>query len=471
MLAAVDWPRLDARAWNMGFVAASTTVLAACGPLVPVGETDSDSVTDTDPAPTEATDTAPGPCNGASDCQPGEDCINGLCQDPYDVYCQDGTASCCLDDGCYYEPGCYSDLDCGPQSICNDYAECMFVEPLPACESELTIDVYELPLGEGEPIVSLAFVEVNGDGMDDLVVGRSGSAQVHLGPDGAFPLTLPVPAGAEVIDATSGDLDGDGDGDIVAATAQGSLLVLTSGGPLGFELATDVPMGQPVAGLATLDFEGDGALDVTGVTADGQALLLFGDGLGGFSANATLNPGGDVARSLAVTDYGGDALGDIVLQDDTSTVQAFFGDAAGSVDWDMLLNGSSHGDRRLTAGPIAAGAPWEVLGATHMSDGWLLLELWNDGMNRPRELAIVGDANRVELGDLDGNGTSDLVVAGVGPIHYALAGSDPTMASIECVSPIYGAEITTFAVGDFDGNGRADVALQNGLGISILRTQ
>lgn len=476
MLASMDWPRLDTRAWNLTLGAAATSVLAACGPFVILdGETDSDAATDTDPPPNPtdpdatATDTdSPPPveCTQPGDCGPGFECIDNVCI-PYDDYCDYG---CCYDDCCYgecYYYECYSDEECGPQGLCESYYNgCVYPEPLLECDGGLDIVPIELVGGGPEEIVSLSFVDGNGDAAADLLVGRNGSAHVHLGPDGAFPQALPVPLGATVVDAVSGDLDGDGDADIVASTAQGSLLVLTRSG-IGFELALDLFVSQPLHDLTVLQWNGDGTLDVAGVTEQGQAVLHLGDGNGGFVANAAL-PSFGLVRSLARTDYGGDEYGDLVLQDDVETAQAFFGDPGGDLNVDLYLPGSLHGERRVLAGAINPGTPHEVVGYTPKSE-WVLLELWNEGIDGPATYALTSDGTWADVGDLDGNGTADVVVGGGSSLQYVYSSGDSGFAWLSCQSTFFlGGQVSVLATGDFDGNGRADVALDNSGIVTVL---
>jgi hypothetical protein len=475
MLGAMDWPRLDARAWNLSLGALATTVMAGCGPFViPTGETDTDSATDTNPTspnPTDpdATDTTPPQCHSASDCQPGEECIDNVCI-PYDPYCD--TGYCCYDccyGECYYSE-CYSDADCGPMGLCEAsyyayYQSCQYPSPLPECASAPPLAQLDLPLAAEGEVVSLAFVDVNGDAAADLLVGRNGSAHVHVGPNGAFPLALPLPPGLVVIDAASGDLDGDGDADIVVSTAQGNLLVISNGGPLGFQLETDVSLGLPLRELATLEWNGDGTVDVAGVQEGGQAMVLLGSGDGGFIDIVGLSSFG-VPRSLALANFDGNQFGDIVLQDDMDFVQVFLG--ATNTEPDYFLGGLQHGERRVVAGQLSFGIPDEVIGYTAMSGGWQLLELWPDGVSQRQLFSLPGDATWAELGDLDGDSALDLILGGGMFVQYVYTSPAPWFS---CYVPLsFGAAVSHLAVGDFDGNGRADVAFSSGQGVSVMMT-
>lgn len=482
MLAPMDWPRLDTSSWNLSLGVVATSVLAACGPFVtiPEGETDSDSVTDTDPRPTDPseTDTTPNvECQSASDCQPGYECIGNVCQ-PYDYYCDDGgccyggTGGCCYDECCYgecYYNECYADQDCGPMGLClpeYGYA-CVWAYELPDCGGAPAVVPLELPLvGEGE-LVSLSFVEVNGDGASDIVVGRSGTAELHPGGGAAMPSLLPVPVGASVSDAVSGDFDGDGDLDLAIATLQGSLVVLANDGVGGFAPGPELPLGGTGYDLGALQWNGDGALDVALRRSDGTAMVLLNDGTGWLGSSTSLAVGS--AESLAAIDFGGDGYGDLLVED-FSTGVVFLGDSSGDTNPDAYLPGNSHGTRQLVAGRIDGALPEEAIGYTPMS-GWLLLELWANGLEGPQRYSISGEDSLAAMGDFTGDGVADLITAGGSVINY-VRGYDSGYPTLECKSTYFnGGLALAMAVGDFDGNGRADVVIDSGNGPYVMLSQ
>jgi hypothetical protein len=474
MLGPMDWPSLDTRLWNLSLGAAAATMLAACGPFViPEGETDTASVTDTEPTDPDATDTTPDvECYDAGDCQPGEQCIDNICM-PYDYYCDDGGCCydyCCYDDCCYDECyyGCYSDEECGPLGLCEGYGGgCSYPEEIPECDGPEIIPAMLMP-GTEDELVSLAFVDANGDASDDLVVGRNGSAELHMGP-GLPPVLLPVPPGSALIDAASGDFDGDGDSDLAASTAQGSLLMMTGDGTGVFSLALDLELGVPMRDLAPLQWNGDGTLDLASVSADGQAWVNIGDGAGGFMGNEWL-PTSSQVLSLVGTDYGGDAYGDLVVQDDLDPGYVFLGDVSGDLRVDNYLPGTLHGPRRLLAGAMDPGPPYEVVGYTP-KPGWMLLELWNAGLDGPWTYGLPSDAQLADMGDFDGDGIADVIMAGPSSIDYIRGAIDPGFAMFSCQSHyFFGAPVGMLAVGDFDGDGRADAAVESFGNPAVLHT-
>jgi hypothetical protein len=471
----MSWPRLDTRWWNLSLGAAATTVLGACGPFVILeGETDTAAETATDTEPTDPTTTIE--CNNGSDCEPGYDCIGNVCM-PYDDYYCGGTGGCCdggccYDDCCYgecYYNECYADEDCGPLGLCNDgygYGYCQSAQELMDCGAMPGAVLLELPPASGNEFLSLAFVDANGDPAEDLVVGRVGAAELHLGPGDAPPIPLPVPADASVIDAVSGDFDGDGVSDLLLSTAEGRLLLLAGSG--GFSLALDQAVGASLVDLVALQWNGDGTLDVAGISSEGQA-MLFSGGEGSFVGDEIL-PTFRGTFSLVGTNFSPDAYGDLVAADEVSA-SLFLGSAEGDAQLAANLPGNPHGQRRVLSGGIGGGAADEVVGYTPKS-GWLLLELWSDGLDGPQLYSIGGAATLADMGDLDGDGLSDVVVGGDSMITYVHGDSDPGYATLWCQSTyFFGGPVETLAVGDFDGDLRADVAIESAGSVAMLRTQ
>lgn len=482
MLAPMDWPRLDTGSWNLSLGVAATSVMAACGPFVtlPEGETDSVTVTDTDPSPSDPseTDTTPNvECRSSSDCQPGYECIGNVCM-PYDYYCDDGgccyggTGGCCYDECCYgecYYNECYADEDCGPQGLCiPEYGyTCTWAYELPDCGDAPGVVPYELPLvGEGE-LVSLSFVEIHGDAADDVVVGRNGTTELHPGGGAAMPSLLPVPAGTWVTDAVAGDFDGDGDRDIAVTTFSLGLYVLLNDGAGGFALGPSAALDMTAYDLVALQWDGNGALDVAFRRPDAEALVLLNDGAGGFESIVELPYN---LWSLAGIDFGDPQYGALVAQNGSSG-EVYQGDFDGSPEPDAYLFGSTHGLRQLVAGRIDASLPEEAIGYTPMS-GWLLLELWANGLEGPQRYSLSGDDTLAAMGDFSGDGEADLITGGASVVTYVRGYADGGYPSLECKSTYFnGGYAIAMAAGDFDGNGRADVVIESGGGPLVLLSQ
>jgi hypothetical protein len=432
---------LDVRRWNLSLAAVAAATLG-CGPVVtPEGETDTDS----DPPASTTYD---------------------------EYYCADGTAGCCYYGACYYEPECFDDADCGPFGLCADGGTCVRTEEVPECESLIAAQVLELPVDDVHPFMSLAYVEVDGDPGQELVVGRLGRAELYLGAE-PVPVELPGVETDGVLDAASGDLDGDGVLDLVLSTTGAGLLVMRGDGSGGFELSAEPAAAAPMQSLEALQWDGDGLLDLAGLTLDPpHAQIMRGTGMGSFAPPESL-PMLATLDSLAFGRFDGDDLDDLVVQHGTSATTIYLGSPAGDVEGDTSLLGEIFDARTLLAGSIGGGPQDEVVAlGPPRAGGWSLIELWPDATGTPRLYGLDGQIVHAALGDLDGDGSDDLVASEATSVTYVRGSIDASGAALSCRAP-YGSAgpVDALAVGDLDGNGLDDMTYVSGGLVTVLLTQ
>ena len=460
---------LKTHLWNLSFGVTASLVLAACGPSVtPEGETETStaSATETDPSDGESDDTA-GQCIDASDCQPEEECIDGACV-PYEDYCDDA----CCDGGCYY--GCQSDADCGPMGVCQEDEGCIYPQELPECEGGPVGLPLPLPTAPGN-FVSMAFVDANGDAAQDLVISRDEGTELHLGgSEPTPPVPLPLDPGAYALETAAGDFDGDGDADLVFSVPPASLVLVANDGDGSFSLAQSLALESSPVELVPRQWNGEGELELVTLDPQGDAALRRTTG-GVFMQSEPLIESGEEILSLVGFDYDGDAFDDLAAQGQV-TADVYLGNEASDVIPDFGLPGRVHGPRRLWSARMGSQPEDGLVGLTQL-DGWVLVELWASGTESPQLYALVDDGYDAKVGDLDGDGVDDLVtLSAVGlsnGLSYVLGANDG-QPSLACKSPYgFGESSTSFSyeVGDFDGDGRADVAVEIEGAVTIGLTQ
>lgn len=481
----MDWPTLDTRWWNLSLGVVATTAMAACGPMITLDGEDSITDSDTDGPDTDGPDTIeppPGNCQIHADCEPGDICVDNVCVPDETYYCQDG--GCCYDygyDGCCYEDCCYGecyyeecfdDAQCGPGALC-EYWSCQVVPTLPACDQPALASL-PLPDEDDDPIVSLAFVDANGDEAEDLLVGRTSGARLHLGGEGTV-VDLPLPEGELVIDAVSGDFDVDGDPDLAITNGDDSITILLGDGAGGFTLGSTTAVGSAIVQLEVLRWNSDAAPDLAGLTSIGTAVIHHGDGMGGILAGATLHGDGN-NHSMAAGRLNGDSLDDLVMQDPDETM-IFLGNDEEDVSIGGSLPEPEPGSewaeppfaRRLLAGDFDQGGLSEVIGHTNKTSEWLLLETWTDGVVLER-YALERWVDHGQLGDYDGDGVPDIVMAG--DQHLVLVQGLQGSPAVGCQTEVaVGVDVEHLAVGDFNGDGRAEIAIAHDGQLLVLATE
>lgn len=272
----------------------------------------------------------------------------------------------------------------------------------------------------------IALGDLDGDGDLDAVVSRGDGSQqpnaVWLG-DGAGGFTEQSTGLGNVNshDAALGDLDGDGDLDVIFANI-GPNTIWFGGGDGSFVESTQVLGTDDSFAVALGDVDGDGDLDaVFGNLGDSE--LFLNDGSGVFT-NAGILLGRGVAFGVELGDLDGDGDLDIVFANGPDGVvsnEVWKGDGAGGFSAHAFLGtgfsfGSLNG-RALDLGDVDGDGDLDIVCAFLNGDPdpeqlWL-----NDGSGNFTEHSVRFGASSsagIGLGDLDGDGDLDLVISSNG---------------------------------------------------------
>mgnify|MGYP001397183515 CR=1 FL=1 len=289
-------------------------------------------------------------------------------------------------------------------------------------------------------------------------IGTSGPSS---GTDSTMPPDPTLSTGATDPATTSGVGDATDSGESDAGTETG-----TTGGELGcdgvpvpdvvsYAAVNTIAVGNNPQGAALGDLDGDGALDLAVSSRDDGTLRTFlGDGVGNL-APAETAPAGAFPGRVALGAIADATVDAVVEQDVAGTVNRMQG--AGNGDFG---NSQTVGDTlaAIELVDVDGDGVLDLLGANvglTVSLGTPVAETFGAPIAFPTGLS--GNGGEIATGDLDGNGTLDVVVAG-GFNFAVMLGNGAGNFAAQAPRAVAGLA-SDVAIGDFDGNGDGDVVV------------
>ncbi len=340
--------------------------------------------------------------------------------------------------------------------------------------------------------------DLNGDGFADLVTGN-GDLRVYFGDgEGGFDQNQSFTT-AEADYLTAADMNGDGFTDILAVTqaATSTLSVLLNDGEGNFSLSSSYALGASSTEAVVGDINGDGNQDV--LVGGTDLSILNGDGVGGFGTRQTV--AGILASYVqTMDDLDGDGTDEFAFRAGTATIRFYLGVTSGAYvqaqsivaspnnsftidDGKMVISrttGATLGynwsaGSNWTAGVIA-GMPTGHL-TTHISSNrWLMQNSTTNVLTSFRfsestqttlqtiTLPVSGTRINVSKSDLNNDGENDLVVAQTGgaiagtfiSTYLGSANGTFTLNSTQLVST---SALGRASIGDIDGDDVSDIVV------------
>ncbi|HKI37278.1 MAG TPA: VCBS repeat-containing protein [Gemmataceae bacterium] len=326
---------------------------------------------------------------------------------------------------------------------------------------------------------SVAVGDFNHDGNLDIVTANYGdAANEHAGTvsvllgngDGTFLPAATYNVGSFPHSVAVGDLNNDGNLDIVTANLfgstanefDGSVSVLLGQGDGTFLPAATYDVGNEPYSVAVGDFSHDGNLDiVTANLVDSTVSVLLGQGDGTFLPAATYNVGSD-PESVAVGNFSHDGNLDIVTANYVdSTASVLLGRGDGTF-LSAPTNNVGNGAEAVAEGDFSHDGNLDIVTANSGDNTVSVLLGRGDGTFLPAATYNVGNGpDSVAVGDFSHDGNLDIVTANQfdNTVSVLLGRGDGTF--LPAVTYNVGSSPSSVAVADFNNDGNLDIVTAN----------
>ena len=338
---------------------------------------------------------------------------------------------------------------------------------------------------------SIQIGDIDGDGDLDVVAGNTGVENKYYLNDGDADPFDSVGAGTAIGTDTDttysiclGDLDGDGDLDVVSGNAgQNNKYYLNDGDGAPFDsVAGGSSIGIDVANTVFItlgDLDGDNDLDV--IVADWSATNKYylndGDANPFDTAGAGIDIGTDTDDTVAVQvgDIDGDGDLDVVTANDSGNTNKYYLNDGDSNPFDSVGAGTAigtdiDGTYSIQLADVDTDGDLDVVTGNIVATNKLYL---NDGDAAPFDSvgngkAIGGESDTtyyLQIGDVDNDGDLDIVTAenGVTNKYYSNIGSASPFADVTAGTDVGTDADDTYSISiaDIDGDGDLDVISGN----------
>ncbi len=308
---------------------------------------------------------------------------------------------------------------------------------------------------------TVALVDLDGNALPDAVIPQQRGVAVLLndGAGGFHEQVTPIST-TGTFGVATGDFDGDGRVDIALSHFNSTIgiTVLFGDGKGSFDRRTEISSVILLGSIASADFDGNGTLDLAATDRRSQMfVVLLGDGNGGFAA-PSYTPVGRHPGTIAVGDVNRDGhLDAVVYNVFGATISVLYGDGNGLFSEVQFLAGGAPNDSfqspHFALGDLDGDGNLDAVVARVNSLGVLLGD-GDGGFGPPATIGAFGKA--VRLADVNGDGYLDLVVAASRSVDIHQGRGDGTFEA-----PVRYAAITealSLDLAEIDGDGLLDIA-------------
>jgi len=194
--------------------------------------------------------------------------------------------------------------------------------------------------------------DFNGDGLRDAAVAQNnGQVRILLGVGGgALGLGTLMSLGGQMKGIAAGDLDLDGDLDLVAIDAVGNKLHrLRNDGSLQFTAGAPVALSGSPSDVALADLDGDGTLDAAVSLENGKVAVVKG-GAADFVLPVATYPVGNLCQSVQIAEFDQEGGPDLLVSNYSQSTVTVLGNQGGLLFGTIAQGGSGAQPRSAAPG-------------------------------------------------------------------------------------------------------------------------
>src|ERR1035438_4838981 len=319
----------------------------------------------------------------------------------------------------------------------------------------------------GSNPVSVAVGDFNQDGKPDLAVANRNNDTVSIllgNGKGTFLRVVNHPAGPSPNAVVVGDFNGDGRLDLaVANEGPNTISILLGNGDGTFKPPASYAAIVDSGFLAVGDFNGDGKPDlIVGGSNSNAVSVLLGNGDGSFQSPVVTTVGISNPFPIAVGDFNGDGRLDFAeVAFNTQSVSILLGN--GDVSFQKPIGSTVYGVSNLVIGDFNGDGKPDLAAATAFSllDGYpygfgfvsILLGNGKGGFRETVTRNVGGTPASMAVGDFNGDGRPDVaaVISASNDVSILL---NPFGQAAQYPTGTSGTSPSSVAVGDFNGDGK-----------------
>ncbi|MDA1251424.1 MAG: FG-GAP-like repeat-containing protein [Planctomycetota bacterium] len=319
---------------------------------------------------------------------------------------------------------------------------------------------------------SLAVIDINNDGLDDLVFTSPATGEIGVltNTEFGFVPDAIIAVSPMITGISTGDLDGDGLIDFVGVTETlgasvqalfnrlGSFPVEVLSGGMAIADFGNIDLGS-ISGTVFQDLDNNGTLD------------MDESGLSGFTVFVDENENGqlDAGEPSSISDLDGQFVisnvrplvqNRLTVVPQAGFVSTFQLGTPVSVAVDGGARGENIGDI-VTTGDLNGDGRDEIISANETVDSVSIVSFDEDGISSRVDLAVGDTPLVVRVADLNADGNLDLITANFGSGNVSVLIGTGNGSFAPSVQFAAGPNPQSLAVADFDGNGTLDVAVSS----------